>query len=145
MKRIIFFITLLPFTHAAVSQDTTFREFYKSGKLKKISHEGLFNGCYMKIGRDSMFAEKGNLLATIHYDNRKDKKEAGCHATWTTELHTYFYPNGKVKARSFIKYSYQGEACDCGEWIEYDEKGSLKKKTKKTDCYDQQPCKSFAQ
>ncbi|RYD76443.1 MAG: hypothetical protein EOP53_14670 [Sphingobacteriales bacterium] len=140
MLKNILFIFLLLLTACCHAQVKTLKEYYPTGNIKSITHEGIFNGCNMKLGTDSIFYENGRLMTTIQYNNRKDRKNAACHATWTIESTTHYYINGKIKSRSQQKYVYEGEPCDCGTWMRYDEKGRLVKKIIKAACYNQTPC-----
>ena len=141
MKYSLLFLFHIVFATISPAQEIkTFKEFYHSGVIKQIFHEGTFNGCNMKVGTDSTYFENGRLKATVQYDNRAGKTDPGCHATWTIALTTYFYGGGQIKSRSQQKYSYEGNPCDCGEWITYDVKGTIIKKKSRVDCYDQQPC-----
>lgn len=142
-KKIFRQITLHEATLSATAKtDTTsrYREFYPDGQLKGIRHEGVFNGCKMPVGTDTVFYRSGSILSTTFYDNRKSKTEEGCHAGWTIAVTRELYPGGQLKARSQTKYSYEGSPCNCGQWISYDRKGIAVQQRHYGDCYDQQPC-----
>ena len=127
--------------NALAQSDTTFKEFYPTGKLKSFTHEGIFNGCYMPIGTNSFFYKAGKLDSTVFYGNRASKTQPGCHEGWTTAITKKYFLNGKLRAISKEKYGYEGVPCDCGIWIWYDSNGKVLGKRNCGKCYDQKYCK----
>ena len=124
----------------SAQRDSTFKEFYPNGKIRSITHEGIFNGCYMPIGTDSFFYQSGKLDSIVFYDNRASKTQPGCHEGWTTAITKKYFSNGKLKMISKQKYGYEGVPCDCGNWIWYNEQETILKKRYFGKCYDQKYC-----
>lgn len=136
-------IVLLLFAHVTFGQEIkTFKEFYPNGKLRSLKHEGLFNGCIMPVGTDTMFFVSGKIQATTFYDNLKSKTQAGCHAGWTIENRKTFFENGHLRTFAQEKYSYEGSPCNCGTWLWMQPDGKVVKRKKYGNCYDQKACQN---
>lgn len=142
MKHIAVALFLLLFSTPGKTQDKIFKTYYPGGKLRSIKHEGIFNGCNMPVGTDSLFYQSGELMSTIFYNNIKGKSGGGCHDTWTIASTVSFYKNGNIQQSSQQKYSYEGTPCNCGVWERKNIKGELADKKTLGDCYDQKPCEN---
>lgn len=119
---------------------STEKEYYPNGRLKKLYHNGQFNGVGIQVSTDSIFYQTGALWQTVYHDNFKDKQEQGGHATWIVLEKQEFYKSGKLKLLGFIKTCYECGECDCGRWIWFNEKEEIIKQKQYGSCYDQQPC-----
>ena len=113
----------------AGAQENTVKNYHPNGKLREVMHHGLFNGCDIPVGTDSLFTPAGTLLGTKNYTHFSTGE--GCHSTLTViEIKTYF-PNGKPKVISYQRISYEGEAWRCGIWKWYNTAGKV---VRKKDC-----------
>jgi len=136
----LFLIMLFIPTLVSAQQTSSYKEFYADGTLKAIRHEGVFNGCHMPLGTDTVFYPSGKIEATIFYDNRKSLIDEGCHQGWTIETMHTFYANGTIRSISQTRHTYEGNACDCGEWRWLNTKGKVIRIKKYSSCNSQSPC-----
>ncbi|QIH33618.1 hypothetical protein [Sphingobacterium sp. DR205] len=85
MKTILFIVMIMQLISLlkAAAQTKTEKEYYKNGTVLSIKHQGIFMGCGVPIGTDSLFNRKGGLMETSEYVLIKDEKEHSCHAITT--------------------------------------------------------------
>jgi len=119
---------------------TTYRAYYANKTIKSIRHQGRFNGCGMPVGVDSLFSPSGKLSETVAYENRKGKTDEGCHAGWTITKTIRYYPDGKMKSLAHQRSAYEGLPCDCGSWVDYNQRGVRTKERNMGDCDSQVAC-----
>lgn len=139
---LIFFISVLK---AGAQEQKVYRQYYPGGKIKSITHEGIFNGCNMPVGTDSLFYSSGELMLTKNYNNIKSKNGGGCHDGWTIATTTTYFKSGGLKTSSQQKYSYEGAPCDCSVWLKQNSQGTVTEKKQLNNCFDQVPCESKKQ
>ncbi|MBK7882821.1 MAG: hypothetical protein IPJ81_02525 [Chitinophagaceae bacterium] len=116
---------------------TKYISFDNKGRLTDISRQGYFNACGISVGTDTIFYPSGKIKKEIFYDNRESKTETGCHAIWTTQVHTEYHPNEKIKSKKSYEYCYECDVCRCGIWKFYNTKGKIIKQQTFGNCYDQ--------
>lgn len=103
MNAFFLFLSLL----LAQSDDKVYREYYKNGKVKSVTRQGIFQGCGVPVGTDSLFNANGILSKTISYTHIKDAKLNGCHAIQTYEKQVQMKPDGKALSIKYFTYGYE--------------------------------------
>ncbi|GAA4177005.1 MULTISPECIES: hypothetical protein [Sphingobacterium] len=115
MKPVVFIVIIIQliFIARSLAQTKTYRTYYEHGNIQSITHQGIFMGCGVPVGTDSLFNRKGKLIETSTYVHIKDEKETGCHAI-TSYIEKTFYKSGNIKPVSqYYKVGYESEPVIC--------------------------------
>ena len=124
------FITLLTLVFGHIISDVyaqtagTFITYHNNGRVKTITHHGIYNGCGVTVGIDSNFNSAGILIKTIAYDH-SSKGGKGCHDIFTKSTVTLYYKNGRHKVEQFFSSCYECTPVATGTWRWYNKEGKI--------------------
>ena len=114
--------------HTFIATDTA------TGRVMSISRQGVFNGCGVPVGTDTIFSPTGKVYQTVRYTHHPGKPSGSCHDLRTIARTTTYFHNGKVMEVSSHHYCYECEPVPCGVWKRYNDKGKLVERSVKGDC-----------
>ncbi len=112
-----------------------YKMFNRNGVVIEIGEQGEVLGCGSVIGV-TKYNNEGELKLESIYDYWLPGEDDGCHAILFSIFNTYYYPNGKIKAKEQLETCYECDECPCGIWEYYDEEGNLTNRHEYGDCFD---------
>ncbi len=107
-----------------VSRDNT------TGNLRSITRQGLYKGCGVPVGTDSIFYGNGKLNTTHTYKHFSPEQNRSCHKLITHRKTLQYYKTGQIKTKQEYSYCYECEPKPVGVWESYSPSGRLLHKEK---------------